>query len=49
MKRKYRFVELSRAEKEYHEMILLEEMDAQCWYVVSCSSLFNEELIVPIQ
>ena len=49
MKRKYRFTELSRAEKEYHEMILLEEIDVQAWYVITFSCIFGEELIVPVQ
>ena len=49
MKRKYRFSELSKDEKEYLEMILLEEMDVQSWYSISYSSIFGEEVILAIQ
>lgn len=49
MKRKYRFSELSKDEREYLEMILLEEIDVQSWYSVTFSSIFGEEVILAIQ
>ena len=49
MKRKYRFSELSKDEREYIEMILLEEIDVQSWYSITYSSLFGEEIIIAIQ
>ena len=49
MKKRYRFTELSKDEREYLEMILLEEMDMQSWYAVTFSSLFGEELFIAIQ
>ena len=49
MKKQYRFAELSKEEKEYHEMILLEEIDLQAWYAIAYSSIFGEELFVAVQ
>ncbi len=49
MKRKYRFSELSKDEREYLEMILLEEIDVQSWYSITYSSIFGEEIIIAIQ
>ena len=49
MKKKYRFTELSKDEREYLEMILLEEVDVQAWYSVTFSSTFGEEVILAIQ
>jgi hypothetical protein len=49
MKMNYQFGELSREEKEYHEMILLEEIDLQSWYAIAYSSIFGEEVFLTIQ
>jgi hypothetical protein len=46
---KYQFVELSRSEREYHEMVLLEEMDMQAWFSVVYTDLMDEELLVTLQ
>jgi hypothetical protein len=49
MKKKYRFAQLSKDEKEYLEMVLMEEIEIQSWYSVSFVSMFGEELIINIQ
>lgn len=49
MEMNYHFGELSREEKEYHEMILLEEIDLQSWYAIAYSSIFGEEIFLTIQ
>jgi hypothetical protein len=45
----YRFTQLSKDEREYLEMILLEEMELQSWYAVTFSSIFGEELFLTVQ
>jgi len=49
MNMNYHFGELSREEKEYHEMILLEEIDLQSWYGIAYSNIFGEEVFLTIQ
>ena len=49
MKKRYQFTELSKSEREYLEMILLEEMDIQAWYCITYCKLFDEELILTVQ
>jgi hypothetical protein len=49
MKMNYRFSPLSRDEREYLEMILLEEMDVQSWFAVTYCTLFGEEVFLSIQ
>jgi hypothetical protein len=49
MKKQYRFSDLSQEEKEYHEMILLEEIDVQAWFAIAYSNIFNEEVFVAVQ
>ncbi len=49
MKMEYRFNPLSKDEREYLEMILLEEMEVQSWYAITFSSIFGEEVFVTIQ
>ncbi len=49
MRKQYKFAELSKEEKEYHEMILLEEVDVQAWFAIAFSSIFDEELFVTVQ
>ncbi|HCV44255.1 MAG TPA: hypothetical protein DGH68_12275 [Bacteroidetes bacterium] len=49
MKKQYRFGELSKGEREYHEMILMEEIEVQSWYAITYSSIFSEEVFLTIQ
>jgi hypothetical protein len=49
MKKKYQFADLSKDEKEYLEMILLEEIDIQSWYAITYSTIFGEEQILTVQ
>ena len=49
MKKQYRFVELSKGEREFHEMILMEEIEVQSWYAITYSSLFGEEIFLSVQ
>jgi hypothetical protein len=49
MKKNYRFGNLSKDEKEFHEMILLEEIEIQSWYAVTYSTIFAEEIILTVQ
>lgn len=49
MKMQYRFVELSKGEREFHEMILMEEIEVQSWYAITYSSLFGEEIFLTVQ
>ena len=46
---RYQFDELPKKEKEYHEMVLLEEIDLQAWYAIVYSQIFEEEIFVPVQ
>ena len=48
-KKQYRFPELSKAERECYEEVLLEEMDIQTWFMVAWSEMFSEELLIFIQ
>ena len=49
MKKQYRFVELSKGEREYYEMILMEEIEVQSWYAITYSSIFAEEVFLTVQ
>jgi len=49
MRKQYRFADLSKEEKEYHEMILLEEIDVQAWFAIAFSRIFDQELFVAVQ
>lgn len=49
MKKNYRFGNLSKDEKEFHEMILLEEIEIQSWYAVTYSTIFGEEILLTVQ
>ncbi|MDH3253105.1 MAG: hypothetical protein OEM41_09960 [Ignavibacteria bacterium] len=49
MKKRYRFAQLSKDEKEYLEMVLMEEIEIQSWYFVAYISMFSEELIMTVQ
>jgi len=43
------FADLSRYEREFLEMILLEEMEIQTWYAVAYSSIIGEEIFLTLQ
>lgn len=45
----YFFRELSKAEREFCEAVLYEELENQTWYVVSCSVQLAGEVIIPVQ
>jgi len=49
MKKHYRLAQLSKHEQEYLQMVLLNEMEVQAWFVVRCSAIMREELILVIQ
>ena len=49
MRMHYRFAELSKGERELHEMILMEEVDIQAWYAITYSSIFAEEVFLTVQ
>jgi hypothetical protein len=49
MKMNYRFSPLSKDEREYLELILLEEMDIQSWFAITYCTLFGEEIFLSIQ
>lgn len=49
MKKSYRFSELSKAEREYLEMILMEEIDIQAWYAVTYSAIIGDEVFMCVQ
>ena len=45
----YYFANLSSAERELLEMILLEEMEIQAWFSVTFSSMLGEEIFLTLQ
>lgn len=49
MKKSYRFRELSPKAREFHEMILMEEIDVQAWYAVMYSVIVSEEVFMCAQ
>jgi hypothetical protein len=49
MKTGRRFGKLSRSEKEYLEMVLLDEMERQVWYAVSYSAILDVEVLIVLQ
>ncbi len=49
MKKTYRFSQLSKGEREFLEMILMEEIDVQAWYAITFSSILGEEVFMSIQ
>ena len=49
MKINYRFPLLSPGEREFHAMVLLDEIDMQSWYTIRFSSLISEEVFVILQ
>ncbi len=49
MRTNHRFGRLSRSEREFLEMVLLEEMDRQNWYSVSFSSTLGQEIFLVLQ
>ncbi len=49
MKINYSFPRLSQVEREYLEMVLLEEMEMQTWFAVAYSKAFGGELFLMLQ
>jgi len=49
MKTSFGFEHLSRAEREFIEQVLLEEMDFQRWLAVAYSVILAQEIIIPLQ
>jgi hypothetical protein len=49
MKKVYRFEQLSKDEREFLEMILMEEIEVQAWYAVTYSCIMSEEVFICIQ
>ena len=42
----YRFVELSKEERELIEEMLLEELEEQRWYAIEVVPMFNNEEVI---
>ncbi|MGB5873577.1 MAG: hypothetical protein WBG01_17810 [Bacteroidota bacterium] len=49
MKIHYTFPILSEEQQELHRAVLLDELQLQAWYVIVCSSMLREEIILPVQ
>ena len=49
MKINYSFPRLSQTEREYLEMVLLEEMEMQAWFAVTISKALGGELFLMLQ
>jgi hypothetical protein len=49
MKMRYHFHDLSRAERERLEYVLLEEMDIQMWYAVTVCRTIGGEVFLTLQ
>ena len=49
MKINYSFPRLSQTEREYLEMVLLEEMEMQVWFAVTFSKALGGELLLMLQ
>jgi hypothetical protein len=49
MKINYSFPRLSQVEREYLEMVLLEEIDMQVWYSVTYSRSLGAEIFLMLQ
>jgi len=49
MKINYSFPRLSQIEREYLEMVLLEEMEMQGWFAVAYSKALGGELFLMLQ
>ena len=46
---RHQFAELSKQDKKFHEMVLLEEVDMQRWYAVAYSTILGQETFLPLQ
>jgi hypothetical protein len=46
MQRRYSFPQLSRADRELHEAVLLDEVHLQAWYAVSWSGMLGREVLL---
>jgi hypothetical protein len=49
MKIQYRFAKLSKDEREFLQLVLMEEMDIQRWFAVAWSSLLGVEVLLTLQ
>jgi len=49
MKITYSFFKHSQNEREFYEMVLLEELDMQRWYSVTYNSILAEEQFLNLQ
>jgi hypothetical protein len=49
MKINYSFPRLSQVEREYLEMVLLEEMEMQSWFAVTYSKTLGGEFFLMLQ
>jgi hypothetical protein len=49
MRRRYSFPTLSRADRELHEAVLMDEVHLQGWYTVSWSGLMGREVLLILQ
>lgn len=46
MRRRYTFPTLTRADRELHDMVLMDEVHLQAWYAVSWSGLLGREIFL---
>jgi hypothetical protein len=49
MKIRYTFPMLTEEDRELHRSVLLDELQLQAWYVIVCSNLLHQEIILPVQ
>jgi hypothetical protein len=49
MRIQYRFVQLSKNQKELLETVLWEEMEIQHWFSIAFSASFGREIFFPLQ
>ena len=46
---KYRFGDLPQDEKDFHEEVLVEEIDRQEWFAIAFSEILDDEIFVTTQ
>jgi hypothetical protein len=49
MNTNFYFADLSRHEREFLEMLLLEEMEIQTWFAITYSRIVGEEIFLSLQ
>lgn len=49
MKKAYRFTQLSKDEREFMKMVLMEELELQVWVAFTYSVILSEEVFMSIQ